>query len=103
MVTEEGLTPATREVDNTSACLHKTVEYRLNHAASEFVSTDSCSTSTMSVKSEGDEQEQVAVVEDENERHAEQTGPEEARGASPSNRPMGWESPQVSLLFNLLN
>jgi len=97
MVTEEGLTQATQEVEKKRGIEHKSVEYRLNHAASEFVSTDSCSTSTMSVKSDGDEQEQGVHVDNGHERHEEaQPGPgPSAQGASPSRRPMGWESPQV--------
>jgi hypothetical protein len=94
MVTEGEFARATQEVENK-----KSVEYRLNHTASEFVSTDSCSTSTMSVKSEGDEQEQGVNIEDGNDRRGEQgaqRGQEPPpNGASPSRRPMGWESPQV--------
>lgn len=99
MVSEEVLTRATQEVDNKRASEHKSVECQLNHAASEFVSTDSCSTSTMSVKSEGDDAEQGVAVEGGNERHedAQRGPPEPTLGASPSRRPMGWESPQVCL------
>lgn len=92
MVNEEGFARATQEAEN-----NKSVEYQLNHAASEFVSNDSCSISTMSIKSDGDEQEQGMDVEYGNNR-AEQgvrRGPEPPHGASPSRRPMGWESPQV--------
>lgn len=102
MVTEEGLTQATQGVDNSS-CELKSGEYRLNHAASEFVSTDSCSTSTMSVKSEGDEQDNAATPtnEDGNGQHEnalsepEPQAAQATQNASPSRRPMGWESPQV--------
>jgi hypothetical protein len=83
-------------------------KYRLNHAAAEFISSDSSASSMISEKSEGEEEFVGATVavpqpdKEEGGRVSQQQGHAEggaSSAAGPRRRALGWESPQVRWLF----
>lgn len=94
------------EPSKASTLSKQAEKYRLNHAAAEFISSDSSASSMISEKSEGEEEFVGATdaVPDKEEggRVFQQQGHGEggaSSGAGTRRRALGWESPQVRDVF----